>query len=406
MAEVSTARPPTKPKGLSRPVISSRLPKAFSQASILKPAIPRPPKVLLSPLQANREQHASILKALKRLQLKNQPMYLKTWSARLEDVITFAQVAASRTGVVKKGLHAPTLKMLAVKQLPLSTREARHSLSQWLVQWQDLQAKNSQLLQVHAAFWNSPEGCVSLLCEYLSGGSLLSLADSAGALPEEALADIARQALATLAYLHSKNTAHGQMCPGQVLLARTGSVKLGLGLRAKVQGKAIVGDDIYGLGATLIAAACGDLEVAGLAAGGPCCLYHSLKAELMYPELTRFSPSFQDFLCKCSHHDPSQRPKGETLLTHPWLYEAHYPGPRVSLSELLAVTYQWVVPEEFREAGEVQLARICEALGVVLSGKVEPAWEWAEDLAADLGLSPQVVDSQVRTKVSFASNES
>lgn len=401
MADASTARPPTKPKGLSRPVISSRLPKAFSQASILKPALPRPPKVLLSPLQVNREQQASILKALKRLQLKNEHMYLKAWSARLEDVITFAQVATSRTGVVKKGLHAPTLKMLAVKQLPLSTREARHSLSQWLVQWQDLQAKNSQLLQVQAAFWNSPEGCVSLLCEYLSGGSLLALVDSAGALPEEALADVCRQALATLVYLHSKNTAHGHICLAQILLARTGSVKLGLGLRAKVQGKTTPEDDVFGLGAALLAAACGDLEVSGSAGGGPCCLYHNLTTELMHPELTRLSPLFQDFLCKCSHHDPSQRPKSEILLTHPWLYEAHYPGPRVSLAELLAVTYQWVVPEEFREAGEVQLARICEALGVVLNGRVEPAWEWAEDLAADLGISPQIVDSQVRAKVTF-----
>ena len=319
----------------------------------------------------------------------------------MEDVITFAQVATSRTGVVKKGLHAPTLKMLAVKQIPLSTREARHSLSQWLVQWQDLQAKNSQLLQVQAAFWNSPEGCVSLLCEYLSGGSLLALVDSAGALPEEALADVCRQALATLVYLHSKNTAHGHMCLGQILLARTGSVKLGLGLRAKVQGKTTPEDDVFGLGATLLAAACGDFEVSGCAAGGPCCLYHTLTTELMHPELTRLSPSFQDFLCKCSHHDPSQRPKSEALLTHPWLYEAHYPGPRVSLAELLAVTYQWVVPEEFREAGEVQLTRICEALGVVLNGRVEPAWEWAEDLAADLGISPQLVDSQVRAKVTF-----
>lgn len=404
MADASIVRPPTKPKGLSRPVVSNRLPKAFSQASILKPALPKPPKGLLSPLQVTREQQASLIKALKRLHPKNQPVYLKAWSVLLEDVITFAQLATSRNGAVKKALHAPTLKMLVVKQLPLSTRETRNSLSEWLQLWQDLQGKNSQLLQVHAAFWNSPEGCVSLVCEYLSGGSLLSLVDSAGALPEEVLADLARQILASLAYLHSKTSAHGHLSPSQILLTRTGSVKLGLALRAKLQGSSPPEQDVFSLGATLLAAACGDLSLSSRRIHGDCCLFHSVTLEQMHPELLRFSPSFQEFLCKCTQHDSSRLPKVDSVLTHPWLYLPHYPGPRVSISELLTVTNQWTVPLEFREAGEVQLARICEALEVILLGKVNPAWEWAEDLAADLGLSPDVVEAQVRAKVTFSTH--
>lgn len=417
MAEASLVRPPDKPKGLTRPVISSRLPKAFSQPSILRRRpLPEPnefkqTKALLSPLKLNVEQQGHILKALKKFTngletapLKKAPAFLHASSIRLEDVITFSQISSShRSGVVKKALHALTLKMLALKQVSLTTREVRQSLTEWLAQWHDLQAKNSQLLQVHAAFWNNPEGCLSLLCEYMSGGSLQNVVDFVGSVPEEVLADVSRQVLPVLAYLHSKGGAHGQVMASQVLFSRSGAAKLGLGLGARTA--ALEGtrplpspeDDILCLGVMLVGAACGDLAACG-GQTTTCCALHTALAEGCHPELTRTSSSFQDFVCKCSQRDPKSRPRAESLLAHQWLYQTQYQGARVELSELLSVANQWVIPQEYRTAGDQQLSSICKALDVLLadSPPMEPAWEWAEDLAADLGLSVEAVESRVR----------
>ena len=422
MAEASLVRPPDKPKGLSRPVVSSRLPKAFSQPSILKrkPPLPEPSefkqaKGLLSPLKLNAEQQGNILKALKKFTqglengpLKATPTFLQASSTRLEDVITFSHIASShRSGVVKKALHALTLKMLAVKQIPLTTRDLRHTLTEWLSQWQDLQSKNSQLLQIHAVFWNNPEGCLSLLCEYMSGGSLQGAVETVGGLPEEVLADVTRQVVPVLAYLHSKGGVHGQVSPSQILIARSGMAKLGLGLGGRVA--ALEGsrpfptpeDDIYSLGATLISAVCGDLLLCPRD-DLTCCLFHTLLQEGGRPELLRTSRGFQEFVCKCTQKEGRQRPRAESLVGHQWLFQSEYQGAKVSLTEVLSIANQWVIPQEYRTAGDQQLSRICEALDVLLPGSqpIDPAWEWAEDLAADLGLTVEVVESRVRATIS------
>lgn len=39
------------------------------------------------------------------------------------------------SGAVKKMLHAPTLRLYAVKEEPVSTKEVRHCLRDWAVFW-------------------------------------------------------------------------------------------------------------------------------------------------------------------------------------------------------------------------------------------------------------------------------
>eukprot|EP01062_Namystynia_karyoxenos_P075980 TRINITY_DN7391_c1_g1_i2.p1 TRINITY_DN7391_c1_g1~~TRINITY_DN7391_c1_g1_i2.p1 ORF type:complete len:845 (+),score=215.66 TRINITY_DN7391_c1_g1_i2:85-2535(+) len=67
---------------------------------------------------------------------------------------------------------------------------------------------------------------LSILMEYLSGGSLMHVLNGFGALPGDAVRRYMHDALAGLAYLHERNIVHRDMKPGNVLLDPAGRCKL------------------------------------------------------------------------------------------------------------------------------------------------------------------------------------
>lgn len=105
-------------------------------------------------------------------------------------MVTIA-VYKSTSGTIKKMLHGPTLKIYSVKEVPLANRETRTILKEWLGQWEHVCTTDS-FVRVHDSFWNSPEGCVSVVQDYAPKGSLQNLVQSVGALPESALQHLAR----------------------------------------------------------------------------------------------------------------------------------------------------------------------------------------------------------------------
>lgn len=54
---------------------------------------------------------------------------------RLEHMITLA-VFKSTTGTVKKMLHAPSLKIFCIKEVPIANRDARTMLKEWVNKWE------------------------------------------------------------------------------------------------------------------------------------------------------------------------------------------------------------------------------------------------------------------------------
>ncbi len=56
---------------------------------------------------------------------------------KLEEMITLGVMKGNHTGSVKKMLHAPTLKMFAVKEEPISNKEVRKNLKEWITYWQN-----------------------------------------------------------------------------------------------------------------------------------------------------------------------------------------------------------------------------------------------------------------------------
>ena len=152
---------------------------------------------------------------------------------KLEEMITLSILKGTRnSGSVKKMLHAPSLKLYAVKEIPLSNREVRIVLKEWISMWQTAQGEsNDKICNVYGTFWNVPEGCVSVVMEYLNAGSLENLLESAGALPEQVLLELATKLLFCIQELQEKvNTPHGCIVPSQILFDQKGHAKINLGV--------------------------------------------------------------------------------------------------------------------------------------------------------------------------------
>lgn len=132
-------------------------------------------------------------------------------------------------------LHGPSLKIFCVKEVPLANREARRILKDWIQVWSDLQSDS--FLKVHETFWNSPEGCVSVV-EDCAKTSLQQMLDQVGAMPENTLKNLAKQILKALDYLHTDNLTHSNVTCSQILFDRRGKVKLSPGFGHILKAKA------------------------------------------------------------------------------------------------------------------------------------------------------------------------
>jgi len=147
-------------------------------------------------------------------------------------------VYKSTSGTIKKMLHGPSLKIYCVKELPLANREVRRILKDWISVWEQ-HCNTDSFLKFYDAFWNQPEGCVSIVQDCAPKSSLQDLISQVGALPERTLQNLAKQILKALNHMHTDNLAHSNVTCSQVLFDRRGKVRLSLGfghiLRAKAE---------------------------------------------------------------------------------------------------------------------------------------------------------------------------
>lgn len=90
-------------------------------------------------------------------------------------------VFKSSSGTIKKMLHAPSLKIYAVKEVPIANVQVRQMLNNWITNWQlNCSHRNETgvsdcFIRIHQTHWNSPEGCVSVVQDYAANGSLANL---------------------------------------------------------------------------------------------------------------------------------------------------------------------------------------------------------------------------------------
>lgn len=154
---------------------------------------------------------------------------------KLHQMVSLALIkSTSVSGPIKKMLHVPTFTIYCVKEIPISSKDARAQLKKWIIEWESALNKSEgqqHLVSIHGTHWNSPEGCVSLIMEYFNGGSLLNLLESVGALPENILLEITHSVLQSLNFMHNKaKISHNGLSLSQIMFDRDGRIKLNLGI--------------------------------------------------------------------------------------------------------------------------------------------------------------------------------
>lgn len=401
-----------------RPIISSRLPKAFSQPKHLTTKKShdhqdlsqvsefKKVKKLLSPLKNVNQKSSAFRQAINKLSKFPQIQettpfvyneFLTQSVVRLEEMITLSVLKSScSSGTVRKVLHAPSFQIYASKEISINTVATRKNVLDTLKAWQNVQSSARYLVEINSSFWNTPEGCVTLIMEYLPGDSLSKLCDTVGALPERLLRSISKRILAGLSFYHKRVGPHGNISMNHILFDRHGKCKLGIGinLKDKNQEKSIK-DDIYSFGCTLLAAALGSAEwISDLPVHG-CCLFHAALNSAEIPYLLRFSLKFQEFLCKASSFEAKIDTNG--LLAHSWINDNESEGADVSLQELLSLTVAG--SKDFSFNNESGLSIFLENVQVVLSGRSELKSvpdSVIKEVAMEIGVRSEILQEKVK----------
>jgi hypothetical protein len=148
------------------------------------------------------------------------------------------------SGVVHKALHVPSLLLVACKVIPVFENEKRHQLiAELKALYNNLSSlsddgtpashdrtKNNvacpEIVCLYDAFMNPNEGNVSIVVEYMDGGSLQDIVDTGGCKTESVLANISYRVLKGLAFLHGTHQLHRDIKPSNLLINHFGHVKI------------------------------------------------------------------------------------------------------------------------------------------------------------------------------------
>ncbi|GMF16006.1 unnamed protein product [Phytophthora lilii] len=162
-------------------------------------------------------------------------------SSTKKHLVKLGVLGRGASGVVHKALHVPSLMLVAVKVIPVFEHEKRHQLiAELKALYNNLStlpdaegseaARQSvacpELVCLYDAFMNPNEGNVSIVVEYMDGGSLQDIVDTGGCTSEVVLANISFRVLKGLAFLHSTHQLHRDIKPSNLLINHFGDVKV------------------------------------------------------------------------------------------------------------------------------------------------------------------------------------
>ena len=146
-------------------------------------------------------------------------------------VVVLEKLGQGAAGRVHKALDLKNLRYVAMKAIPVVQRDKRrqmvHELKALHGALRDDQSSDRQhVVQFYDAFANMSTATVSLMVEYMDGGSLQQICDNGGLSDERVLASLYKQAAKGLRYLHSTKHVHRDLKPANMLINRKGVLKL------------------------------------------------------------------------------------------------------------------------------------------------------------------------------------
>ncbi|KAJ8525701.1 hypothetical protein ON010_g15413 [Phytophthora cinnamomi] len=290
-----------------------------------------------------------------------------------ENLERVKEIGRGASGVVYKAIHIPTLKVVAVKDVPVYGRGQRrqmvrelHALYSNLVPMADNDSPVPQypapvkstskpkakpspyIVSFYDAFVDRPKNSICMVMEYMSTGSLQDIVLRGGCQNEKVLARLATGVLHGLAHIHNKRMVHRDIKPHNLLTNRQGEVKISdFGLARTLNDnstttKTFVGTllymaperigggdysypaDVWSFGLALISVALGRYPLPtqdgffGLVDSWIVLVQVANEQCLKLPAES-FSEECRSFVDQCLLIDPEERSSAEALLQHPFI---------------------------------------------------------------------------------------
>eukprot|EP00172_Hildenbrandia_rubra_P000518 Plantae.Rhodophyta-Hildenbrandia_rubra.ctg12630.p1 GENE.Plantae.Rhodophyta-Hildenbrandia_rubra.ctg12630~~Plantae.Rhodophyta-Hildenbrandia_rubra.ctg12630.p1 ORF type:complete len:763 (+),score=128.53 Plantae.Rhodophyta-Hildenbrandia_rubra.ctg12630:1108-3396(+) len=244
-------------------------------------------------------------------------------------------------GTVMLAKNLVTQELVAIKRFHQSGSMVDKKAIKEQKIWRGLHQKN---VVAYKGSFVGDNGTLCLVVEYVDGLSLAEHLSQYPAFPETLVAEISRQVLNGLEYLHANGVTHRDLKPANILVTNSAVVKIcdfGVSASENVQtinpGQHMVGTpwyiapemveyrpwthslDIWSLGCTVLELATGRRP------------YHELSAmQVLFrmvedrrpPIPDTLSPECQDFLKSCWVWNPEERPSASALKSHPFILKA------------------------------------------------------------------------------------
>ncbi|MCO5610227.1 hypothetical protein L7F22_064463 [Adiantum nelumboides] len=277
-----------------------------------------------------------------------------------EDTVKLRVLGHGSSGKVYQVRHKHSGRYYALKVI-----QEKHELAvrkQILTEMDILRrASSPHVVRCHGSADKGGE--ISFVLEYMDGGSLANVLEAQKVVAEPYLAEVARQVLKGLHYLHINKIVHRDIKPSNLLINHKQEVKIAdfgvstilastlapcnsfVGTCAYMSPERFDPDshggnysgyaaDIWSLGLSLLECAMGHFPFLspGQKADWPTLMVAICYSEPPSPPANA-SPQFKDFIKRCLQKDPALRPRACSLLSHPFITRDE--GSPVDLSTLL-----------------------------------------------------------------------
>ncbi|EFJ07338.1 hypothetical protein SELMODRAFT_186197 [Selaginella moellendorffii] len=306
---------------------SLKLPIPARDAGFAKPPLPLPLPQQSNPLGSATSRDV-LLEDLERLEILGHGSGGKVYKARHR--ITGTLYALK----IIQEKHDPAVRKLIVREIEITRR---------------FSARSPYVVQCYGVFERGGE--ISLVLEFMDGGTLANVLAARKTIDERFLARVTRQALKGLMYLHANKIVHRDIKPSNLLLNRKNEVKIAdFGVSTQLahtlaQCNSFVGTcaymsperfdpdghgghydssaDIWSLGLTLLECAIGYFPCVapGQKPDWPTLVWAICLGDPPSPPPDA-SPEFKSFIRSCLQKNSSQRPSAARLLHHPFLLKS------------------------------------------------------------------------------------
>eukprot|EP00667_Euglena_gracilis_P004389 EG_transcript_4410 len=274
-------------------------------------------------------------------------------SQSTEDVIFFQKgqvIGRGGCGIVYLGLNVADGSLMAVKQVPLGGADRDvESLEREVQLLREL--RHPHIVR-YLGTARSPT-TLTVLLEYVPGGSLASLLSKFGPFHETVMRTYLQQILKGLEYLHGRQVVHGDIKPANILVSVNEGVKVtdfGTSFKASQRnegGLPLMGTanymapeviqtcrssaaaDIWSLGCTIIEMATARVPWSEQQYTSPYAALFNIAQITAPPEIPKsISPSATEMTAACLRLDPSQRPSCRELLASAFITTVPSPQRR------------------------------------------------------------------------------